>query len=439
MLSEKPLLVPTSENTSNAQVTSQNGTTMLDPNKVKAHFPIFANNPLSKNLSYLDNAATSQKPDAVISAMNQALMQFNSPVHRGFYPLAEHSSDHYEQARERLRTFIGARSANSCVFTSGATESINQVAQGFLLPRLKPGQRVWVTRMEHHANFLPWQAVCEQAGAHLHIIELNDDGELALDKYPELFDNNTAMIALTHTSNVMGVVNDIQTICKQAQHHNIPVLLDAAQAMTSHQLDVSALNCDFLVFSAHKMFGPNGIGLLYIADKRIEQMQPTKLGGGMVEFTGDSISQTSFTEAPHCFEAGSPNLAGAIGFAAACDFVCGLGQNRIKQHIETLALTFHRTLSNNPQLKDSIRVVSPIKHAASGIISFYHDLIHAHDLAQIMGDANVAVRAGHHCAQPLLRHLDVSSTLRISFSAYNTESDIQAAIGALEQAHEMFS
>ncbi len=439
MLSEKPLPMSVGEKTSEAQVALQSGATTLDPYKVKAHFPIFANNVLSKNLSYLDNAATSQKPNTVISAMNRALTQFNSPVHRGFYPLAEHSSDYYEQARERLRSFIGASSARSCVFTSGATESINHVAQGFLLPRLKPGQAVWVTRMEHHANFLPWQAVCEQAGAHLHIIELNEDGELALDKYPELFGDNTAMIALTHTSNVLGVVNNVEAICRQAQQNNIPVLLDAAQAMTSHKIDVSALACDFLVFSAHKMFGPNGIGLLYISDKRIAQMQPTKLGGGMVEFTGDSMAQTSFAEAPHCFEAGSPNLASAIGFAAACDFVCALEQDKIKQHIEALALTFHHALSNNPHLKHSIRVVSPIKHAASGIISFYHEVIHAHDLAQIMGDANVAVRAGHHCAQPLLRHLNVSSTLRISLSAYNTEADIQAAIRALERAHEIFS
>jgi cysteine desulfurase/selenocysteine lyase len=411
----------------------------LNPQAVKAQFPIFFDNTFSKDLSYLDNAATTQKPESVIKTMDQAMRVFHSPVHRGFYALAEQSSNHYEQARARLQSFIGAANSSSCIFTSGATDSINQVAQGFLLPRLKAGQNVWVTRMEHHANFLPWQAVCEKSGANLRIIELDEHSELNIDNCPDLFSENTAMIALCYTSNVLGVTNNIQNICSKAKGYDIPVLVDAAQAICSQKLDVATLGCDFLAFSAHKMFGPTGIGLLYIAPERIKQMQAARLGGGMVDFVGDSIGDTSFSEAPHCFEAGSPNLIGAVGFAAACDFVETLGQYNIKAHNQHLSTLLYKQLTTNKKLRSHLHIVTPKTHLSSGIVSFYHDIIHAHDLAQILGDANIAVRAGHHCAQPLLRQLDVSSTLRISVTAYNTEQDIHAAVKALEYAEEVFA
>jgi cysteine desulfurase/selenocysteine lyase len=407
----------------------------INPELVKALFPIFRNNPLTRNLSYLDNAATSQKPEVVMQAMDDAMRLFHSPVNRGFYPLAEQTTTRYEQARERLQRFIGAASHASVIFTASATDSINQVAQGFLLPRLKPGQNVWVTRMEHHANYLPWQYVCEKSGASLCIIELTDRGELDLERYPEIFSDSTAMIALTQTSNVSGITNDVKAICERAKQKNIPVLIDAAQAVVSNIINVRELGCDFLVFSAHKMFGPNGIGLLYIAPEQLNEVQPTRLGGGMVDFAADSLADTIWSEAPHRFEAGSPNFVGAIGFASACDFVESLGQAKIKAHIGELASTLYQALSHYPNL----HVVSSAEHLSSGIVSFYHDVIHAHDLAQIMGDADVAVRAGHHCAQPLLRHLGVSSTLRISISVYNTNDDINAAVNALEYAQKVFS
>ncbi|MBT1450007.1 cysteine desulfurase [Glaciecola sp. XM2] len=408
---------------------------LLNPVRVKEHFPIFNNNPLTQGLSYLDNAATSQKPESVIQAMDDAMRLYHSPVNRGFYPLAEQTTDKYEQARERLGAFIGAVDLRSVIFTPSATDSINQVAQGFLLPRLSAGQQVWVTRMEHHANYLPWQQACEQAGATLRIIELNEHGELALPSESELFSDTTAMIAVTHTSNVLGVTNDIQWLCSKAKAKDIPVLIDAAQAMVSNKINVNELGCDFLVFSAHKMFGPTGVGLLYIAPTRIEQTQPLRLGGGMVDFAADSIAETTWSDAPHRFEAGSPNLVGAVGFAAACDFVDSIGQTHAKNHIHALATRLYKALSCH----QNIHIVTPSAHLASGIVSFYHNDIHAHDLAQIMGDANVAVRAGHHCAQPLLRHLGVSSTLRISISIYNTEADIQAALSAIENAEEIFA
>jgi cysteine desulfurase/selenocysteine lyase len=407
----------------------------INPELVKALFPIFRNNPLTQNLSYLDNAATSQKPEVVMQAMDDAMRLFHSPVNRGFYPLAEQSTKRYEKARERLQSFIGAETQKSVIFTASATDSINQVAQGFLLPRLKPGQNVWVTRMEHHANYLPWQDACKKSGASLCIIELTGTGELDIDRYPEIFSYSTAMIALTQTSNVSGITNNVKAICERAKQKNIPVLVDAAQAVVSNTINVRELSCDFLVFSAHKMFGPNGIGLLYIAPELLNEVQPIRLGGGMVDFTADNIDDTIWSEAPHRFEAGSPNFVGAIGFASACDFVESLGQANIKAHIGDLATTLYQALSDYPNL----HLVSSAQHLSSGIVSFYHDIIHAHDLAQIMGDSGVAVRAGHHCAQPLLKHLGVSSTLRISISVYNTIDDINAAINALEYAEKVFS
>jgi cysteine desulfurase/selenocysteine lyase len=407
----------------------------FDPEVVKALFPIFSDNDLTKNLSYLDNAATSQKPHSVMQAMDEAMRRFHSPVNRGFYPLAEQTTSRYEQARETLKRFVNAKHQSSIVFTASATDSINQIAQGFLLPRLAPGQNVWVTRMEHHANYLPWQDVCYRTGANLRTVELTDSGELDLKGCPELFSDSTAMIALTQTSNVLGVSNNVDAICQRAKLKGIPVLIDAAQAMVSNLINVDAMGCDFLVFSAHKMFGPTGIGLLYIAPDRLNQVQPVRLGGGMVDFAADSIADTTWSEAPYRFEAGSPNLVGAIGFASACEFVESLGQNNIKKHIEALASSLYQSLLEYPNL----RIVSSNKHLSSGIVSFYHEQIHAHDLAQIMGDLGVAVRAGNHCAQPLLKHLGVSSTLRVSISVYNTNADISAVLRALDEAEEVFT
>ncbi|MFC4701228.1 aminotransferase class V-fold PLP-dependent enzyme [Glaciecola siphonariae] len=407
----------------------------FDAAKVKACFPIFFDNALTRKLSYLDNAATSQKPLSVLQAMDNAVRSYCSPVHRGFYPIAEQSTQRYEQARQTLTDFISAKTSASIIFNASATDGINQIAKGFLLPRLSAGQNVWVTRMEHHANYLPWLFVCDKAGANLRIIELSDNGELDIDGAHGLFADNTAMIALSHTSNVLGTNNDVYALCKKAREHDIPILIDAAQAMVTHSLDVESLSCDFLVFSAHKMFGPTGIGLLYIAPHRLGDVQPLRLGGGMVDFTADTFAQTIWSEPPYCFEAGSPNLAGAIGFAAACEFVNAIGQHQAKQYISSLALQLYQALLDF----DRVKLLTPLKHVSSGIISFYHDDIHAHDLAHIMGDAGVAVRAGHHCAQPLLAHFNVNSTVRASISVYNTPEDIVALITALRHAQTVFA
>lgn len=403
--------------------------------RVKSLFPIFHDNELTKHLAYLDNAATTHKPQQVIDAINRATLSYHAPVNRGFYKLGELSSDAYESARETVQEFIGATQSKSVIFTASATDSINQLAQIFLSERLKPGDFIWVSRMEHHANYLPWQALANQNQAELRIIELTDQGELDLSNQDEIFSNRTALITVTHTSNVLGVQNDIKTICAKAKKHDIPVCIDAAQAMVSNHIDVSDIGCDFLVFSGHKMFGPNGIGVLYISQERLESCSPTRLGGGMIDYLGESFEENIWSEAPQCFEAGSPNLPGAVGLAASCDFIDSLGQENIKSHIQSLTSYLYQELKQF----QSIRITTPEKHLSSGIISFHHETIHAHDLAQILGDKNVAVRAGHHCAQPLLIHLGVSSTLRISVSVYNQKDDINNAVEALKTAEEIFS
>jgi cysteine desulfurase/selenocysteine lyase len=249
-----------------------------------------------------------------------------------------------------------------------------------------------------------------------------------------LFGQKTAFIAVTHTSNVMGTTNDVQSICDQAAAANIPVMIDAAQAMVSNRLNVTELNCAFVAFSAHKMFGPNGIGLLYIAPGYLSDVQPVRLGGGMVDFVAETIADTTWSEAPHCFEAGSPNLPAAVGFAAACDFIDSLDQPIIKQHFLELGSYLYQQLAEF----DGLTIVTPQAHLSSGIVSFYHDQIHAHDLAQILGDEGVAVRAGHHCAQPLLQYLNTSSTLRVSCSVYNRREDMDRVVTALRKAEEIF-
>ena len=407
---------------------------MIAIESLKSYFPIFVDNELTTNLAYLDNAATTHKPSPVLDAIKRATEEFHAPVHRGFYNLGEMSSDAYESARETIRNFIGAQSSRSVIFTTSATDSINQVADIYLSNTIKAGQTIWVSRMEHHANFLPWQALAQRANATLKIIELTKDGELDLSRHPELFSEQSALIAVTHTSNVLGVQNNIQSICKQSKAFNIPVLVDAAQAMVSNHINVAELDCDFLVFSGHKMFGPNGIGVLYISPSRLADCQPSRLGGGMIDFIGETFSDNVWSEAPLCFEAGSPNLPGAVGLAAACDFIDSIGQDNIKRHLSSLSSALYDDLLSFP----GVQIVTPPDHLSSGIISFFHKDIHAHDLAQILGDNHVAVRAGHHCAQPLLDYLQTSSTLRVSVTLYNSTADVQQLINALRAAEELF-
>lgn len=403
----------------------------LDVATVRADFPLLAT--AGESLHYLDNAATTQKPHAVIDAIGACYSHHYASVHRGLYPLAEAASQRYEMARSTVAKFIGAP-GDQLIFTRSATESINMVARGWARPRLKPGDQIWVTRMEHHSNYLPWQALCNETGAQLCIIDLKADGSLDLEACPTLYDSRTRLIAVTQVSNVLGVINPVKEICARAAERDIAVLVDAAQSVAHMPVDVVELDCDFLAFSAHKMFGPNGIGGLFGKARRLAEMEPLLLGGGMVDDVGEHDS--GWAPYPAKFEAGSQNLAGALGFAAAVDWLDNIDRVAMHSHVTRLTQYALDTLVRlrgveiyGPQAAD--------QHA--GIVSFNLANVHPHDVAQMAGEHGVAIRAGHHCCQPLMQHLGVAATARVSFAPYNCQDDVDAMADAILAAQTLFA
>ncbi len=412
--------------------TESNGQKRSSLADLKADFPLLAVSAAGRSLHYLDSAATAQKPEAVIAAISACYRESYAPVHRGLYPLAERATTHYEQAREKVAGFIGAPSPSQLVYTRSTTEAINLVAYGWARERLGPDDRVWVTRMEHHANLLPWQRVCAETGAQLGIVELREDGSLDWQGTEALFDRRTRLIALCHVSNVLGIVNPVQAICARAAAQGIPVLVDAAQSVAHLPVDVFALGCDFLAFSAHKLYGPSGIGALYAKAERLEEMEPLLLGGGMVDQV--TLQGSSYAGYPERFEAGSPNLAGAVGFAAAVDYLSQITMGVVQDHVSALTRRALDALSE----VSGVRLVPHQGVDRTGIVSFTVDGIHPHDLAQIAGEQGVALRAGHHCCQPLMQQLGLSATARASFAIYNNDADIAALLGAIEEARRVF-
>lgn len=398
---------------------------------IRADFPLLLN--AGDSLHYLDNAATSQKPNSVINAISLCYQQQYAPIHRGLYPLAEKASHHYEMARSTIAKFIGA-AADQLIFTRSTTESINMVAQGWLRSRLKSGDKVWLTRMEHHANYLPWQALCNECGAELKTIELKQDGSLDLDNCSGLYDSTTKLIAVSHVSNVLGVINPIKDICAKAAEEGIAVLVDAAQSAGHIRVDVTEFDCDFLAFSAHKMFGPTGVGALYGKASRLSEMEPLLLGGGMV----DSVDETGSRWMPYPakFEAGSQNLADALGFAAAVNWLDKNSISVMHEHVSALTQYALDKLS----MLDNVDIYGP-KNAEQrgGIVSFNLTCVHPHDVGQVAGENGVAIRAGHHCCQPLMQHLGVAATARASFAPYNSYDDIDALIEVINEAERLFA
>ena len=408
------------------------GPAMLDVEAVRAQFPLLSDAAGRRGLCYLDNAATSHKPRAVLEAMDDCYRHEYGPVHRGLYALAEQATARYEQARAAVARFIGAPSADQLIFTRSATEAINAVATGWAEPRLRPGDQVWVSRLEHHSNFLPWQRVCQRTGAQLRIIELRADGRLDFESVADLYGPRTRLIALAQVSNVLGTITPIREVVEQARAHGIPVLVDAAQSVAHGPVNVAELGCDFLAFSAHKIGGPTGIGALYARAEHLEAMEPWLVGGGMVDEVGDSRS--NWAPYPAKFEAGSPNLAGAIGFAAAVDFLAGIGMERVRDHVQALTQQALRALAAIPD----IQIHGPAEATGrAGIVAFNLRGVHPHDVAQLLAERGVAIRAGHHCCQPLMRFLGVPATARASFALYNRPDDVDVFNEAIHWARRV--
>ncbi|HWA33255.1 MAG TPA: cysteine desulfurase [Cyclobacteriaceae bacterium] len=393
----------------------------LDIKSIRSQFPIFNHHP---GLIYLDNAATSQKPANVIRAMNDFYDRSNANVHRGLYKLSTEATKSFEDARARVAGFIGSPSPNTIAFTKGTTESINIVAQGFLKKKLQPGDTVVVSAMEHHANFIPWQQVCLERNCRLEVIPLDANGNLVWNDFIAAIDRHPKLVAITHISNVLGTINPISRLIAACHSRNIPVLIDAAQSVGHMPVNVADWDADFVVFSAHKMFGPMGVGVLYANSKVSGDIDPLVFGGGAIKNV--TAGQTEFLEYPFNLEAGTPNVAGVTGLAAAIDFIDQLDMQACCDHVASLALHLRDQLKGLPFVK-----LAGDPNDFGGIVSFYPDNIHAHDAAGFLAERNIAVRAGHHCTQPLHDQLGTPATVRVSFSIYNSLDDANAVINAL--------
>jgi len=403
----------------------------LDPAAVRRDFPALQQPVHGRPLVYLDNAATTQKPAAVIDRLARYYREENANVHRGVHALSDRATESYEHARQVVGRFLNARDAREIVFVRGATEAINLVACAYGRPQLGPADQVVVSAMEHHSNIVPWQAVCAERGARLAVIPISDAGEIDLDAFATLLTDRTRIVSVTHVSNALGTINPIAEIVRLARRAGSAVLVDGAQAAAHMPVDVQDLGCDFYVCSGHKMLGPTGIGVLYGRLPLLEAMPPYQHGGDMI--TSVRFEGTDYQRPPHRFEAGTPHIAGAIGLAAAIDYVSSLGLDRIAGHERALADCATEALTRLP----GVRVVGrPAKRA--GIVSFVMDGVHPHDLGTVLDREGVAIRAGHHCCQPLMDRLGLPATARASFALYNTREDIDALVAGLHKARELF-
>ncbi|MEI6524231.1 MAG: SufS family cysteine desulfurase [Bacteroidota bacterium] len=404
----------------------------FDVEKIRKDFPILQREVNNKKLVYFDNAATVQKPQVVIDAICNYYKLYNSNVHRGVHTLSQEASHHYEQARIKAAAFIGAKSAQEIIFTKGTTDGINLVAQSFVKPRLQKGNEIVLTMMEHHSNIIPWQMIAEENEAVLKIAPISESGELLLEEFEKLISKQTKFIAVTHVSNTMGTINNVSKIIEIAKKHNISVLIDGAQSAPHMQVNVATMDCDFYVFSGHKVYGPTGIGVLYAKEEHINSMQPYQGGGGIISTV--TFDKTTYVQGPLKFEAGTPNIEGAIGLAAAFDYCNKIGMESIFEH-ETMLLKYANSqFKNFPQVK----IIGTTEHKA-GVISFALENIHPFDIGTLLDKFGIAVRTGHHCTQPLMNFFNIPGTTRMSFGIYNTTQEIDYFFQALEKVLRMLS
>ncbi|MCG8372564.1 MAG: cysteine desulfurase [Balneolales bacterium] len=398
---------------------------------VRAQFPILHQEVNGKPLVYLDNGASSQMPQVVIDRLNRYHSFEHSNVHRGIHSLSQHATDEYEATRDKVRTFINAEHLEEIIFTTGTTDSINLVANSYGRSNFQAGDEIMVTEMEHHANIVPWQIVAEQTGASLKVIPIDENGELIMEAFHRLLSDKTRMIAVIHVSNALGTINPVEEIIKAAHNRNIPVLIDGAQAVPHSKVDVQALDADFYSFSAHKMCGPTGFGILYGKKEFLEAMPPYRGGGDMIDRV--TFEKTTWNDLPHKFEAGTPPIAAGVGFGAAIDYIESIGMENIAARERELVEYATRKLSEI----QGLTLVGTASEKAS-VISFLLDGIHPTDAGTILDKEGVAVRTGHHCAQPVMDHFSIPGTLRASISFYNNEHDIDRLIEAIEYTKEFF-
>lgn len=394
-------------------------------------FPILSRRVHGKPLVYLDNAATTQKPLQVVDCLQDYYLQSNANVHRGTHALSEQATQSYEQARDRIQTFINARYREEIIFVRGTTEAINLVAQSFARPRLEPGDEILISAMEHHSNIVPWQIVCAQTGARLRVIPINAAGEIELEAYPALLGPRTRLLALTQVSNALGSINPVREMIDLAHERAIPVLIDGAQAVPHLPVDLQQLNADFYAFSGHKLYGPTGIGVLYGKRELLEAMEPYQGGGDMIIRV--SFAKTEYNELPYRFEAGTPHIAGVIGLAAAINYLDGIGLRVVARHEQALLTYATEALS----AVNGVRLIGTARHKA-GILSFVMQGVHPHDISTILDQAGIAIRAGHHCAMPVMDFFGVPATARASLALYNTFDDIDKLVTALHEVQRLF-
>lgn len=414
-----------------ARIRTADGRREFDIRRIREEFPILKTRVRGKPLVYLDNAATTQKPRAVIEAESAYYTESNANVHRGIHHLSERATALHEKNREKVRRFLNARDLSEIVFVRGATEAINLVASSYGRPQLRAGDEILITGMEHHSNIVPWQLLCEQTGAVLRVIPITDEGELELDEYENLLGPRTRLVSIVHVSNALGTINPVKEMIEKAHRRNVPVLVDGAQAVPHLRIDVQDLDCDFYAFSGHKLYAPTGIGVLYGKMEHLEEMPPYQAGGEMIATV--SFEKTIYNELPYKFEAGTPNIAGVVGLGAAIDYLGQFG-------IETLGAHEHDVLAYATEKVSSVPGVSLVGTARekASVLSFVMESAHPHDVGTILDGEGIAVRAGHHCAQPLMHRYGLDATVRASFGLYNTKEEADALAAALHKVNEIF-
>lgn len=398
--------------------------------EIRALFPLLSTRVNGKPLVYLDNGATSQKPQELIDCISRYYTSQNANIHRGVHTLSQEATALYEESRIALQSFINARFSHEIIFTSGTTQGINLVAHSFGRRYLREGDEILISALEHHSNIVPWQIICEERSAKLRVIPMNENGELQLDKLDELLSSKTKLLALTHVSNSLGTINPIKEIIEKAHKKNVPVLVDGAQAVQHLQVDVQELDCDFYVFSGHKMFGPTGTGVLYGKEKWLNEMPPYMGGGDMIKTV--TFEKTEYNDLPFKFEAGTPNIADGIAMKAAVDFINRIGYSKIQHIEEELLVEATQRLSSIEGLR-----IYGTSHSKAGVISFNIEGLHPYDVGTILDQQGIAVRTGHHCTQPIMDYYQIPGTVRASFSFYNSMSDIDALYNGILKAIKM--